>query len=87
MPLTKYYTWKNIKKSCKNNKSQISGPTWNEEYELPNGSYSISDIQNYFEYINKKHGGKTVNPSIRIYKNKVKIESRLKERQDIISNF
>ena len=42
--LSIYYTWKNIKKSCKNSKFKISAPTWNEEFELPDGSYSISDI-------------------------------------------
>ena len=57
-----YYTWKNIKKSYKNNKLKISAPTWNEEFELPDGSYSISDIQDYFQYLLKKHGEKTVNP-------------------------
>ena len=47
-------TWKNIKKSYKNNKFKISAPIWNEEFELLDGSYSISDIQDYFEYIFKK---------------------------------
>ena len=51
--LSYYYTRKNIKKSCKNNKSKISAPTWNEEFELPDGSYSVSNIQYYFEYIFK----------------------------------
>ena len=69
--LSNYYTWKNIKKSYKNNKFQISGPTWNEEFELPDGSYSISDIQNYFEYIFRKYEEDTVNVSIRIYTNKI----------------
>ena len=45
---------KNIKSSYINNKFKISAPTWNEEFELPDGSYSISDIQDYFEYILKK---------------------------------
>ena len=45
-----YHTWKNIKKSYKNNKLKISAPTWNEEFELSDGSNSISDIQDYFEY-------------------------------------
>ena len=49
--LTMYYTWKNIKKSYKNNKFKISAPTWNEEFELLDGSYSAPDIQNYFECI------------------------------------
>ena len=44
-----YYTWKNIKSSCNNNKFKISAPMWNGEFELPDGSYSISDIQDYFE--------------------------------------
>ena len=43
------------KKSYKNNKFKISARTWNEEFELLDGSYSISDIQDYFEYILKKH--------------------------------
>ena len=53
--LSIYYTWKNIKKSYKNNKLKISAPTWNEEFELPDGSYSVSDIPDYFEYILKKN--------------------------------
>ena len=53
--LSIYYAWKNIKKSYKNNKFKISVPTWNEEFELPDGSYSISDIPDYFKCILKKH--------------------------------
>ena len=74
--LSIYYTWKNIKKSYKNNNSKISAPTWNEEFELSDGSYSVSDIQDYFEYILKSHGTVTDNPSIRIYVNKT--ENRIK---------
>ena len=48
-----YYIWKNIKKSYKNNEFKISASTWNEQFELPGGSYSVSDIQEYFEYILK----------------------------------
>ena len=70
-----YNTWKNIKKSYKNNKFRILAPTWNEEFELPDGSYSVSDIQNYFDYIIKKHEAVTDNPSVRIYANK--IENRI----------
>ena len=70
--LSIYYTWKNIKKSYKNNKFKTSAPTWNGELELPEGSYSVSDTQDYFEYILKQHGEKTDNPSIRIYVNKIK---------------
>ena len=49
--LSIYYTWKNIKSSHNNNKLKISAPTWNHKFELPDGSYSVSDIQDYFEYI------------------------------------
>ena len=49
-----YYTWKNIKKSYKNNKFKISSPTWNEKFDLSDRSYSVLDIQDYFEYIVKK---------------------------------
>ena len=72
-----YYTWKNIKKLYKNNRFKISDPTWNEEFELPDGSYSTSDIQDNFAYIFKKHGEKSndKNPSIKIYGNK--IENRI----------
>ena len=60
------------KKSNKNNKFKISAPTWNEEFELPDGSYSASDIQ---DYIIKKHDTVGDNPSIKIYLNK--IENRI----------
>ena len=50
-----YYTRKNIEVSYNNNKFKISSPTWNDKFELPDGSYSVSDIQDYFEYILKKH--------------------------------
>ena len=73
--LSIYYTWKNFKKSYKKNQLKVSAPTWNEEFELPDGSYSVSDIQDYFEYIIKKHETVTDNPSIRIYINK--IENRI----------
>ena len=62
---------KNIKSSCNNNKFKISAPTWNNEFELPDGSYSISDIQDYFEYILKKHGEDIDKPSVQIYVNKI----------------
>ena len=74
--LSIYYTWKNIKSSYNNNKFKISAPTWNDKFELPDGSYSISDIQDYFEYILKKHGENTDKPSGQIYVNK--IEHRVK---------
>ena len=59
------------KKSYENNKFKISAPTSNEEFELPDGSYYISDIQDYSEYILKKYGEETVNDLISIYTNKI----------------
>ena len=74
-----YYTWKNTKSSYNNNKFKISAPTWNEESTLPDGSYSVSDIQDYFEYILKKHRENTGKPSIQIYiLIRLKIGSHLK---------
>ena len=51
--LSIYYTWKNIKAAYNNNKVKVSAPTWNDKFDFPDGSYSISDIQDYFEYIIK----------------------------------
>ena len=70
--LSIYYTWKNIKSEYSNNKFKISAPTWNDTFDLPDGSYSISDIQDYFEFIIKKHETLTENPPIQIYPNKIK---------------
>ena len=66
-----YYTWKNIKNSYNNNKFKISAPTWNDKFELPDGSYSVADIQDYFEYIFKKHIENTDKLSVQIYVNKI----------------
>ena len=49
--LSTYYTWKNIRKQYKNNKLKIIASTWYDEFELPDGSYSVSDIEDYIEYI------------------------------------
>ena len=73
-----------------NNKFKISAPTLNEEFELPDASYSIPDIQDYFEYILKTHGEKTVNPSKKTYKNEIenRITFKIKKlKQDIILKF
>ena len=67
--LSIYYTWKNIESSYNNNKFKISTPTWRDKFELPDGSYSISDIQDYFEYFLKKHS--VDNPPIKICVNKI----------------
>ena len=57
-------------KSSYNNKFKISAPTWSDEFELPDGSYLILDIQDYFEYILKKCSENVDNSSIRIYASK-----------------
>ena len=67
-----YYTWKNIKFAYNNYKFKISAPTWNDTFDLPDGSYLISDIQDYFKFIIKKHESLTENPPIQIYPNKIK---------------
>ena len=85
--LSFYYAWKNIEKSYKNNKFKISAQTWNEKFELPDGSYSVLDIQDYFEYILKKHEKVTENPSIRIYIDKIENRIISKIKRDIISKF
>ena len=70
--LSIYYTWKNIKSEYNNNKFKILAPTWNDTFDLLDGSYSINDIQDYFEFIIKKHETLTGNPPIQIYPNKIK---------------
>ena len=70
--LSIYYTWKNIQSEYNNNKFKISAPNWNDTFDLPNGSYSIADIQDYFEFIIKKHETLTENPPVQIYPNKIK---------------
>ena len=75
MPLVNssiYYTWKNIKTEYNNNKFKISAPTWNETFDLLDVSYIIADIQDYFQFIIKKHETLTENSSVKIYSNKVK---------------
>ena len=70
--LSIYYTWKNIKSEYNNNNFKIFASTWNETFDLPDGSYTIDDIQDYFEFIIKKHETLTDTPSIKIYSNKIK---------------
>ena len=85
--LSIYYTWRNIKSSLNNNKFKISAPTWNDKFELPDGSYLISDIQDYFKYILKKHGESVYKPSIHIYVNKIENRITFKIEMDIHLNF
>ena len=70
--LSIYCTWKNIKSEYNNNKFKIQAPTWNDEFNLHDGSYPVSDIQDYFEYIIKKHETIVDNPPVQIYVNKIK---------------
>ena len=70
--LSIYYTWENIKSEYKNNKFKISAPDWNDTFDLPDGSYSIDDIQDYFEFLIKKHKNLAEDLPIEIYRNKIK---------------
>ena len=67
--LSIYCAWKNIKSAYNNNKFEISAPTWNDTFDLPDGSYFIADIQDYFEFIIKKYETLTENPPVQIYPN------------------
>ena len=75
----------NIKSSYNNNKFKISAPTWKDKFELPDGSYSVSDIQDYFEYILKKHGENIHKPSVLIYVNKTanRVTFKIKNRYSL----
>ena len=97
--LSIYYTWKNVKSTYNNNKFKISAPTWNETFNLPDGLYNISEIQDYIEYIIKKHETIGENAPILIYANTInnrivfKIKSRykleiiIKRSNEIIRNY
>ena len=62
--LSIYYARKNIQSECSNNKFKISAPAWNDTFDLPDGSYSIEDIQDYFEFIINKHETLSENPPV-----------------------
>ena len=70
--LSNYYIWRNIKSEYNNNKSKIHALTWNDEFSLRDGSYNIEQIQDYFEYIIKKHESIADNPPVQIYEDKTK---------------
>ena len=72
----------NITSEYNNNKFKISAPTWSDEYNLPDVSYSVCDMQDYFEYIIKKHETIADNPPVKIYVNKIKnrIVFKIKKR-------
>ena len=69
--LSIYCTWKNVKSTYNNNKFKISAPTWNETFDLPDGSYNIPAMQNYLEYIIKKHETIAESAPILIYANNI----------------
>ena len=80
--LSIYYTWKNIKNSYNKNDFKISATTWNDEFELPDGSYCLSDIQDYFDFILEKYRQDIDEPSVQIYVNKTenRITFKIKNR-------
>ena len=69
--LSIYYTWKKVKSTYNNNKFKISTRTWNETFDLSDGSYDVSEIQDYIEYIIKKHERIGENAPILIYTNTI----------------
>ena len=69
--LSIYYTWKNVKSTYNNNRFRISPPAWNETFDLPDGSYNISEIQDYIKYIIKKHETNGETAPILIYANTI----------------
>ena len=70
--LSIYFTWTNIKSAYNNNKFKISAPTWNDKFDLPDGSYSVAYIQDDFKFIIKKQETLTENSPVQIYPNKIK---------------
>ena len=71
------YTWKNIKSECNDNKFKISAPTWNNAFDLPDGSYSIADTQDFFEFIIEQHDKTfTENPAVQIYPKKNHLQNK-----------
>ena len=85
-----YYLWKNIKSAYSNNQFRISASTWNNEFELPDGSYSISDNQDYFQFIVKKHETSTENTPIQIYhlnkiKNRIVLKIKTVDKLELLS--
>ena len=78
-----YYTWKNIKSEYNSNKFKVSAPTWNGTFDSPDGSYSISDIQDYFEFITKKHETLTETQQFKFIQIKSKTELFPKQKLGI----
>ena len=81
--LSIYFTWRNVKSDLKNNKFKIIAPTWNEEFDVPDGSYSVPDIQDYFHFIIQKHETITDEDSpVKVYANKIKNRIVFKVKTD-----
>ena len=78
--LSIYYAWKTIKSEYNNNKFEISAPAWNDTFDLSDGSCSIADIQDYFEFIIRKHETLTENPPVQIFSNKIKNRIAFKKK-------
>ena len=76
------YTWKNVKSEYKNNKLKMLAPAWNDTFDLLDGSYSIADIQDYFEFIIKKHETLTENLLAQIYQIIIKKRIAFKIKTD-----
>ena len=85
--LSIYYTWKNVKSTYNNNKFEIPAPTWNEIFDLPDGSYNIPKIQDYTEYIIKKHETIGETASILIYANTIYNRIIIKRNNEIIRKY
>ena len=81
--LSIYYTWKNVKSDYNNNKFKISAPMWNDTFDVPDGSYSIAALQNYFEYIIKKHETIADVSPVLIYVIEINNRIVFKQNQDI----
>ena len=77
-----FQTWKNIGKQYKNNQLKKISPTWNDEFELPDGSYAVSDIQDYIEYIIKNHETLTTIPLIYVYIHRINNRSVFKIKDE-----
>ena len=83
--LTIYCTQENIKSEYNNNKFKSSSVTWNATFDLPGGSYSSSDTQDYFDKKKKKHETLTENP-IQVYVNRINNKIIFKIKTDTIQN-
>ena len=85
--LSIYSIWKNIKSAYNSNNFKISPSTWNDKFDLPDGSYSTSDTQDYFHFIIKKNETLTENATVQIYTNKIKNRILLKKNRIQIRIF